>query len=325
MRYSLTMPARTNPFQRLVYLLKTHAAAGATVTESKMLVDLVTGVEREVDVWVEATVSGQQVRIAVECRDHGRLADVTWVEQMKCKHERLPTHALVLVSRRGFTPEAAKLALACNIETHSLDEFGDAEADKLLGRTGTLWKNFYELKPTKVLVHVLPPDGSAAVDVGSHPTTEVFSAAGESAGTVDKVVAGLLALPKTRQYMETTGEAQHKFFTLRWVLPTDPPAFLRKVEPARLERIESMYIEGTAKFEPVEFRVSQARIGAMSFLWGTGTVFGAPAVALVTPASPGQALVSTSIIHKSKSNTRAKQRQKSQAAKKARKANRPRK
>src|SRR6478736_2003809 len=104
------MPARTNAFQRLVYLLKTHVAAGATVTESKMLPDLVSGKLREVDVVVESIVAGYDVRIGIECRDHARQADITWVEQMISKHKRLPIHRLVLVSRRGFAADAAELA-----------------------------------------------------------------------------------------------------------------------------------------------------------------------------------------------------------------------
>ena len=43
-----TVPQRSNDFQRLVYLVKTHVAAGATVTESKLLPDWIAGTKREV-------------------------------------------------------------------------------------------------------------------------------------------------------------------------------------------------------------------------------------------------------------------------------------
>jgi len=43
------MPQRSNEFQKLVYLVKQQMAAGAKVTESQMLVDRITGTEREVD------------------------------------------------------------------------------------------------------------------------------------------------------------------------------------------------------------------------------------------------------------------------------------
>ena len=85
------MPARSNEFQRLTFLVKKLLAGSATVSESKLLVDRRTGTEREVDVCIESTVGGQPVVVSVECQDHGRSADVSWVEQMKAKHEHLAT------------------------------------------------------------------------------------------------------------------------------------------------------------------------------------------------------------------------------------------
>jgi hypothetical protein len=85
------MPARSNEFQRLVFLVRVNLSAGATVAESKMLRDRVTGHEREVDVCIEGIVGGTPVNVCLECCDRARSADVTWVDAMKCKHERLPT------------------------------------------------------------------------------------------------------------------------------------------------------------------------------------------------------------------------------------------
>src|SRR5258708_339900 len=71
------MPKRSNEFQRLVYLVRVNLAAGATVTESKMLRDRSTGLEREVDVCVEGNVGGTTVNVCLECRDHARPADIS--------------------------------------------------------------------------------------------------------------------------------------------------------------------------------------------------------------------------------------------------------
>ena len=90
------MPKRSNEFQRLIYLVRVNLAAGATVHVSKMLRDRITGHEREVDVCVEGIVGGTPVNVCIECSDRSRRADVTWVDEMKSKHERLPTHALIL-------------------------------------------------------------------------------------------------------------------------------------------------------------------------------------------------------------------------------------
>jgi hypothetical protein len=54
----LTMPKRTNDFQRLIYLVRVNLADGATVTESKMLKDRITGTMREVDICIEGSVGG---------------------------------------------------------------------------------------------------------------------------------------------------------------------------------------------------------------------------------------------------------------------------
>lgn len=59
--------------------------------ESKMLTDRVTKRKREVDVCIEGHVGGHSVVVSVECRDHKRIADVSWVDAMKAKHDRLPT------------------------------------------------------------------------------------------------------------------------------------------------------------------------------------------------------------------------------------------
>ena len=99
------MPKRTNEFQKLVFLVKKHAADGATVTESKFLCDNITETKREVDICIESSLAGHSVTVSIECRDHNRKADVKWVEEMKAKHERLSTNALILVSRSGFSKE----------------------------------------------------------------------------------------------------------------------------------------------------------------------------------------------------------------------------
>ncbi len=97
------MPARSNPFQRLTYLVKRHAAPHATVTESKMLVDPMTGESSEVDICIEQTVGSHDIIVSLESTSTARPSDVGWVDQMKAKHDRLPTNKLVLVSQNGFT------------------------------------------------------------------------------------------------------------------------------------------------------------------------------------------------------------------------------
>lgn len=87
-----------------------------------MLTDLLTGGSREVDITVDGSVAGHTIRIGIESRAVRRRADVTWVEQMKAKHERLPTNLLILVSRSGFTGEAKCVAALAKIVAWTFEE-----------------------------------------------------------------------------------------------------------------------------------------------------------------------------------------------------------
>ena len=94
------MPKRTNDFQVLIALVERQlAASGVRVVESDILADRLTGELREVDVWVHATVSGKDVTLAPECRDHKRKADQTWIDTLRGAAARLggreprPRHA----------------------------------------------------------------------------------------------------------------------------------------------------------------------------------------------------------------------------------------
>jgi hypothetical protein len=101
------MPKRTNDFQRLVYLIRTNVAGDSTVTESAMLTDRLTGSKREVDVCIDGEVGGHSLMVCIECRDHQRVADVTWVDAMKAKHDFRLTPI-----RQLQTPSARKLECA---------------------------------------------------------------------------------------------------------------------------------------------------------------------------------------------------------------------
>ncbi|HUX63012.1 hypothetical protein [Sulfuricella sp.] len=113
------MPKRTNPFQQLAAIIHSRLGSGWNVTESLFLTDSITGEMREVDVVAKATVGTYDIYISVECRDHKRSADVTWIESMAKKHESLSTSKLVLWSRSGFTKAAIAKATALKIDTVS--------------------------------------------------------------------------------------------------------------------------------------------------------------------------------------------------------------
>lgn len=121
------MPKRSNQFQRLAAVVHSRLTKGWEVEESKLLVDRVTGEPREVDVVAMAVVMSHQVVLSIECRDHARPADVTWVEAMHTKHQDLATSKLVLWSRSGFTSAALTKARFLSIDTVSARDAHEAD------------------------------------------------------------------------------------------------------------------------------------------------------------------------------------------------------
>jgi hypothetical protein len=107
------VPKATNEFQDLVELMTRLAGDDANVEASRMLVDLVSGKPREVDIVIEKQTYGYTTLIGIECRAGGETADpqdVTFVDEMHGKHLRLPTNLLVLVAQKGFSAPAIEKA-----------------------------------------------------------------------------------------------------------------------------------------------------------------------------------------------------------------------
>ena len=275
------MPKRSNEFQKLVLLIKKHAALGATVTESKLLRDNITGAEREVDICIESVVAGHNVTISIECRDRGRKANVQWVEEMKAKHERLPTNALVLVSSSGFTKEAARVARSYGMETATLDTVDATAAEGLFGSTGSLWSKVFTLNRTKVVIGVASSHGLAAETVAVSPDNLVYDHSGHIIGPVKDLVEMLLHAECAVQEFGKLGDRSHKGFEIRWEPAADKDGSrfcLQKLNPCILRAIEFVRITGSCNFDISEFPLQHGKLGSIRVAWGTGTFLGKKAL-----------------------------------------------
>lgn len=113
------MPKRSNTFQRLVKLLHERIDTRWEVCESEMLPHSLTGDQREVDIVLKYKLGQHQVIVSIECIDHKRKADSTWVESMAKKHDHLPTSKLILWSASGFYKPALITAEKLHIDTIS--------------------------------------------------------------------------------------------------------------------------------------------------------------------------------------------------------------
>ena len=283
------MPKRTNDFQKLVYLVRVNLAEGANVTESKMLRDRITKRKREVDVCVEGQVGGHPVLVSVECRDHKRIADVSWVDMMKAKHDRLPTNALILASRSGFTPEALDVASSYGIRTFSLAEIDEADFPKLLGPTSSLWTKSVTVTAERVFIRVLPTSTLAAETVPVVPDNLVYSSDGTELCRVSAVVEMLLKSSQAREYL-SEGNQDHVWFEMelkpvRYHL--DRPLFLKKIDPETLREIESIQIKGPYKFQITEFGLRRGKLDDVHLAWGNTEILGHNAMVVATKDTAG--------------------------------------
>lgn len=187
-----------------------------------MLIDLTTGTKREVDICIEGTLGGHKVIIGIECRDYKkRRADVTWVEEMKSKHERLPTNALVLVSRSGFTAEAAKVAKSYGIEMLALEGVDEESVNKLFGQINSLWSKTVTLSPTKVVIRVAITDDLPPENVVVFPNTDIYTSDGKLISSVKDAVESLLETEQIGRRFLGQGDESHEGFIVEWERPRD--------------------------------------------------------------------------------------------------------
>ncbi|MBK6487893.1 MAG: hypothetical protein IPF98_13695 [Gemmatimonadetes bacterium] len=252
-------------------MLKSQLAAGATVSESKLLADRQTGAAREVDIVVETTVAGHPVILSVECRDHRRIADVGWVEQMIGKHQRLPSHALILASRSGFSAEARRVAENAGVQLLALDEMTAGGVASLLAETSSLWFKIFDLLPTKVVAITEALDGIPSERVVLEIDTSVFAAPGNLLGSAHSIVVSLLRDKNAVRLLARDGMSDHKYFTLSWPLPALADGvrlMLQRIEPLIFVPLAALEIQGQCQFRVCEFRLRRASMRGVDVVWG---------------------------------------------------------
>ncbi len=289
------MPKRSNDFQRLIYLVRLNLSEGAKVTESKMMRDRLTKRHREVDVVIDGKVGSQRVVVSVECRDHQRAADVTWVDMMKSKHDRLDTHVLLLASRSGFTSEARDVASKYGIELFTLEDVNNANIPALLGPNGSLWLKLVTITAEKVSIRVaqvgvLPPE-----TVATSPDNLLYLENGSEHCQTKELVDRLLKSPRARSYLLAEANEEHRWFEIFWEPPSShegKPLYMKKLEPVVLRSVEHIRIVGSCKVEIGRFGMRHGRIGDVQVSWGKSTIAGKATMVVATFKETGEAKLS---------------------------------
>lgn len=138
-----------------------------------MLVNRVTGEEREVDVVIRSTIAGQSVTIGIEATM--RKSDSPWVEQTIGKHVDLPTDRLVLVAEKGFSKPARRYAEHKSVALIAPEQIGgDDPAARLVAELQRVWPKGVALTPDACWALVRKPDGSDVRVLELWPDATVF-------------------------------------------------------------------------------------------------------------------------------------------------------
>lgn len=266
-----------------------------------MLIDRLTKRGREVDVCIEGCVGSHPVIVSIECRDHKRIADVTWVDTMKAKHDRLPTSALILASRSGFTPEARSVAKAYGIKTFTLSDVEEADFPKLMASGSFLWTKTAVVTAEKVLVKFLPTTDLPSETLASIPTNQVYTSDGNELCQISELVAKLLRTKRAGDDLLTQGKVDHVWFELYWEPPRDQQErilCMKKLNPEILRVIESIKITGPCKFQLTQFGMRGGKLGDIQLAWGKTEIAGRDAIVVASRAPSGIEKLSINIFGK---------------------------
>jgi hypothetical protein len=290
------MPQRSNLFQEVVATIHAHMAEPATVEESAMLTNRSTGKTREVDVVIRAEAAGHPIIVSVEASSTTRPASVQWVESMVGKHKNLETSKLVLVSERGFTPQARQLAEAEGVIALAPEDLGeDDPAGVIVNRLRSIWPKVVSLTATGAQICVpslRPEDPWFEVK----PDLNLFLGDNRRflllGDVIREYTRGNLERIIERMGLQDIAEDFEGSMTLEveapWEVLVDGehvPVFVRWHPPGsdaqwEFHRVEILRIDATATVRVTEVALRHRRLGDVAFAFGEG-LFGERAALLV--------------------------------------------
>jgi hypothetical protein len=285
------MPKRSNDFQRLIYLIKQQLSPEAIVTESKELVDLLSQTGREVDICIETVISTHPIIICVECQDRSRKSGIGWIEEMKAKHERLSTNKLVLVSRKGFTPEARTISAKYGIELLQFDELTESSIQGVFGHIDEVWLKQSRIETSKIIVHVLAKDKFPEDTVDASHGHVIYHNDGRQFGELRTFLDFFFKPGEILNNILVRAEDHHEAL----LLTCEDPKFadgtrpcMLKLDESHLREIDWIKVVARISFVSSTFRLSHATFGDTRVSWGNGNVQGEAAVLVASEDSKGE-------------------------------------
>jgi hypothetical protein len=274
------MPKRSNDYQRLVYLVKSHVSVGATVTESKFLKDLVSGEDREVDIVIEANVGGHPMVLSIECIDRSRRAGKSWVEEMHSKHERLPTSKLVLASRAGFFEPALRKAASWGHETLSFANVSERMLGSFLAGFTDVHTTMVSLTPGTTEIEVADSYGNLFItEIDSK--TIIFDEAGKPLSTIGNAVELIFNSNSSAAPILDSATPESKYFKVVSDY-SGQRLCVRHGSTGQVFELRKIVVIGGVEQDSAHFPVEHVEVGDVEALWGKSSFLSGDATVIMT-------------------------------------------
>ncbi len=261
-----------------------------------MLRDLDSGNFREVDTCIESVTAGHPVIVSIECRAHKRPQTVSWVEEMRSKHLRLPTNVLVLVSSSGFTRSAIEKARQFGIATAVPGEIEPGRfGTEVVGKLDAIWMKSFTLTVGKVRLWVEESADRPAEIVVPFLDTSLFFEDGDFAMSAQDLAQGFMSSVDLENDAMRDALGDEEFFTIgrdpaTAIEPESGEAvdlYLKKEEPTGnyLRKITRIEITGPAEVTVAEIPLTHRELNGTGYSAGAAKL-GDRAVLVVATETP---------------------------------------
>ena len=230
-----------------------------------MLVDRVSGEQREVDVLVVAMAGGYSVQLGVEVISWARPADTPWVEKMRAKHENLSTDKLILVSERGFYEPARRKAEFYGIEVLTLEEATEADWP-LIATLET--SGVFEVMTIEFTVFGVLQLDNGGRDQIPIPRSASFSAV-NGPMTIDQFVRSILDRQDVRDVLRKhiSSDQQHDF----WLSYSHPNGLWRFEEDEKSGQFSELRVGLKVLNSATPVRFASGKFRSAAFISGTSS------------------------------------------------------
>lgn len=142
------------------------------VEESVLEVNRKTGMPREIDIRVTNKKNPKE-KILIECRDHKRKQDVTWIDALDGKARSLGFNKVVAVSSSGFYKRTEKEAKSRGIDILHLREAEDKDWKKWLFNI-TEFGVVFDFRPVVKKINLVSPDSTKPPSLKNIAIKDVF-------------------------------------------------------------------------------------------------------------------------------------------------------